>query len=243
MAAPEDEEIITSVSKELDVLQGTVKKDGFTPADFEKDDDTNFHIDFINACANLRAVNYQIKPCDRQKTKMIAGKIIPAIATTTAMITGAVSAEIYKFVQGYTEIESVKNSFINLALPLFLFSEPSEVNKIKSKDYDPIAMSAVKSIPEDYTIYDKTIVDIGSITTQELFEYLKKTFNIEIDLLTAGQFALFNRYLPNNKHGPRLAMKVEDVYNQVCEENMGPEIKYLRMELGGSIIGLDDTDF
>ena len=90
---------------------------------------------------------------------MSAGKIIPAIATTTAMITGAVSAEIYKFVQGYNDIECFKNGFINLALPLFVFSEPMPVNKIKSKDYDPISMTSVKAIPEGYTIYDKTLVD------------------------------------------------------------------------------------
>lgn len=68
------------------------------PIEFEKDDDNNFHIDFIHAAANLRARNYKIHECEQQKTKMIAGKIIPAIATTTAMITGCVSAEIYKFV-------------------------------------------------------------------------------------------------------------------------------------------------
>ena len=82
------------------------------------------------------------------------------------MITGAVSAEIYKFVQGYTALEDVKNSFINLALPLFVFSEPYPVNKIVSKDYDPISMCAVKSIPEGYTIYDKTHVEQGSLTFQ-----------------------------------------------------------------------------
>lgn len=97
-AAPEDEELIEKLLQELEVLKTQVSKDQFTPADFEKDDDSNFHIAFINSAANLRATNYQIANCDFAKTKMIAGKIIPAIATTTAMITGAVTAEIYKFV-------------------------------------------------------------------------------------------------------------------------------------------------
>jgi ubiquitin-activating enzyme E1 len=83
---------------------GVTAKD-FHAIEFEKDDDTNFHIDFIHAAANLRARNYRIHECDQQKTKMIAGKIIPAIATTTAMITGCVSAEIFKFVQGFDDIE------------------------------------------------------------------------------------------------------------------------------------------
>ena len=38
-----------------------------TPLDFEKDDDTNFHMDFIVAASNLRAENYDIPPADRHK--------------------------------------------------------------------------------------------------------------------------------------------------------------------------------
>ena len=144
---------------ELKVGEIGVSSKELNAIEFEKDDDTNFHIDFIHAAANLRARNYKIVECEQQKTKMIAGKIIPAIATTTAMITGCVSAEIYKFVQGFDDIDSYKNGFINLALPLFVFSEPTPANKTKSKDYDPILMGKVKAIPEGFTIYDKIVIE------------------------------------------------------------------------------------
>lgn len=67
--------------------------------EFQKDDDTNFHMDFITAASNLRATIYNIPHADKRKSKLIAGKIIPAIATSCSILAGLACLEVYKVAQ------------------------------------------------------------------------------------------------------------------------------------------------
>lgn len=58
------------------------------PEDFEKDEDQNGHIDYIYSLANMRSSNYKLEPMDWLQVKLKAGRIVPALATTTAAIAG-----------------------------------------------------------------------------------------------------------------------------------------------------------
>uniref|UniRef100_A0A8C4IK37 E1 ubiquitin-activating enzyme n=1 Tax=Dicentrarchus labrax TaxID=13489 RepID=A0A8C4IK37_DICLA len=82
--------------------------------DSDDDDDSNFHMDYIVAASNLRAENYDIPAADRHKG--IAGRIIPAIATTTAAVAGLMCLELYKLVQGHQNISSYRTSYFILAV-------------------------------------------------------------------------------------------------------------------------------
>jgi ubiquitin-activating enzyme E1 len=73
------------------------------------------------------------------------------------MIVGAVGIEIIKYCLG-KNLSKMKNAFMNLALPLWIFSEPEPPIKAKDKEYDPILMGKVKAIPSGFTTWDKLFV-------------------------------------------------------------------------------------
>lgn len=166
-----------------------LKTDGFTvhANEFEKDDDTNFHMDFIWSLANLRARSYGIQEVEKLQAKLKAGRIIPAIATTTAMVTGFVMLELCKLMnkKGF---EDFRNTFANLALPLFQMAEPIAPLKSKSRSEkrcpdpinnpDYIEEEDVVCIPDGFTAWDKLVVDEGDLTLQEFIDYFKKKYNV-----------------------------------------------------------------
>lgn len=98
--------------------------------EFEKDDDSNFHIDFMYALGNLRAENYKLDPMDWIQVKLKAGRIVPALATTTAAVAGLQTLEMLKILKDM-KLDQYKNIFMNLAVPCMQASEPGNLEKIK----------------------------------------------------------------------------------------------------------------
>lgn len=239
-SAGDDETVKEALMSELR-LMGDLSKIRVNVIEFEKDDDTNFHVDFITACANLRARNYRIPECDRHKVKIIAGKIIPAIATTTAMVTGLIGLEIMKTIT-YRDrkIDEFKNAFINLALPVWVFSEPLPSVKTVDKDYDPVACGPVKARPYGFTSWMKLDIKIPNCTIQHLSDYLGRNFNVSVSILSVGDACLYNAYLPTHKKS-RLNKPILELTEQITKKKLPPGRNYVIVEASCSDIkdGID----
>ncbi|CAK9294668.1 unnamed protein product [Gordionus sp. m RMFG-2023] len=187
------------------------------PIDFEKDNDSNHHMDFIVAASNLRAANYGIAPANRLKSKLIAGKIIPAIATSTAVVAGLVCLELYKIVQGKTKLEDYKNGFFNLALPYMEFSEPLAPPKMKYYD-------------TEFTLWDRIEVQ-GDITLENFLKYFLVNYKLEITMLSHGVSMLYSFFTSPEKKKERLTMKMTELVRKISKKKIDPWVKALIFEL------------
>ncbi|CAF1279762.1 unnamed protein product [Rotaria sordida] len=209
----EVEQLLNRLPKYDDVLDIKIR-----PHEFEKDDDTNFHMDYITATANLRAENYEIQRADRSKIKRIAGNIIPAIATATAMVTGLVCLEVYKFIQNHQKIESYRNGFVNLALPFFGFSEPVPPKRQKYLD-------------KDFTLWDRFEVK-GDMTLEEFIEYFKREHKLVPNMISAGMSVIYSpHFMRQTSKTQDMKRKISELFETVTRTKIPAHVRSLTLDM------------
>jgi len=190
------------------------------PVEFEKDDDTNYHIDFITAASNLRAMNYSINPADRHTTKQIAGKIIPAIATTTSLVVGLVCLELYKVIDGKNKLDDYKNGFVNLALPFFGFSEPITAKKAKYGT-------------TEWTLWDRFEFK-NDPTLKDLVTWFQKEHQLDISMVSQGVSMLWSSFVGKKKSEERLPMKFSSLVEHVTKKPVPAHVTHFVVEVMAS---------
>ncbi|CAM9361374.1 unnamed protein product [Bubo scandiacus] len=152
------------------------------PIHFEKDN--NIHMDFITAASNLRAENYGIPPADWLTSKRIAGRIVPAIITTTAAVAGLACLEVYKLVWGCQDISCYRNSNLCLSDCLLLRIQPlpPPTYRYGGREWscwDRLELRAVGA-------------DGQEMTVQEVLDWLQRTFGWTVTMLLHDRTVLYN---------------------------------------------------
>lgn len=194
LSSEEEREAITQLEQAIatDVTQERLQ---MSPVLFEKDDDSNGHMDFVASASALRAKMYSIEPADRLKTKRIAGKIIPAIATATAAVAGLVALELIKVVGGYG-FESFKNCFFNLAIPVVVLTEPAPVKQTLIRD------NIYFSIWDCWTIFGHE-----DFTLSDFMNAVREKYGIEPTMVVHGVKMLYVPVMPGHSKRLKLTMQ------------------------------------
>ena len=95
----------------------------FTPRQYEKDTTNENEINYIYYSSILRAKNYNIPIIDKLKIKIIAGKIIPSIITSTSSISGLLALQLYVICQNNncknfrTGVIDLSDNTLSLGIP------------------------------------------------------------------------------------------------------------------------------
>jgi hypothetical protein len=200
-ASTSQQDMINTLLAKLDEL-AAISTEGLSVqvADFEKDLDLNFHIDFVAAASNLRASNYGIQRATRHKTKMISGKIIAAIATSTACATALVSVELLKLLQN-KPLEDYRDSSNSFATNRFQMSTPSSAKVIKGRGekkiqpdplsqpqyfdergnvlWDLVPTRQWAAYPDPHTKWDRIKIS-GSLTLAEAIDFLRTKHGLRL---------------------------------------------------------------
>ena len=190
---------------------------------FDKDKNTNGQNDFIYVGVNLRAYNYQIPKCEKIKSKIIAGKIIPSIATTNACITGLVAMQLYLLVQYDNfndKLELFRNYYIDIGICSFDFSFPPK----------KIVHDNQNDIPKGWSIWDYIKIK-GPLTISNFITKMKKDYGINVELIVSQNYYFYNPKINSEKSN----QMIEDLFEEITKLKVKNNKSSLILKIIGKI--------
>ncbi|KAL3925701.1 MAG: hypothetical protein SGILL_000233 [Bacillariaceae sp.] len=201
-------------------------------AEFEKDDDTNDHITFISAASNLRAICYGIPPVDAMETRKVAGKIVPAMITTTALVSALSCIELVKLCTAEMTLQRHRNAFINLALPFFAFTAP-----LPAEEY-PGLRGSTHTMWDRITIKEgKKAAKAGGLTLKKVLRRVcKKAYKDDPDVVNVsnisfGSFMIYASFL-HEDDDDLLNRSIWDVIEEAIVKGNEFDQEFARESLG-----------
>jgi ubiquitin-like 1-activating enzyme E1 B len=116
---------LSRLAKRLTAEQATALLNNLPTPFISFDKDDNDTLDFVTAAANLRAQIFNIELKSKFDTKQMAGNIIPAIATTNAMVAGLCVLQSFKVLKG--DFDRVKMMYLDRGnMSATTYDPPSE---------------------------------------------------------------------------------------------------------------------
>lgn len=194
------------------------------PVPFEKDDADNDHVAFMAAFSNLRAANYSIPQMTTEEIRRVAGNIIPAMITTTALVVGLVGFEFLKVLLWDSEDASARHplgdykcAFVNLALPLWQPTEPVEyrphfvrtlargldsVDAIRKAEEESRSETCSRTTSAIFTEWD-FIEFTGNPTLQEIISRVEADYNVSVDTVLLGTQILWCGWMAQSSNSSK----------------------------------------
>jgi ubiquitin-activating enzyme E1 len=171
--------------------------------EFEKDDDELGHVQWIWLSSNMRNSQYLIPQTDLWETRKIAGNIIPALITTTSLISGFQILEFIRVIKLYQnnkyitsenkkDIDLYKNRFVNLNINYCDGINPSPTQNYKLHDNSNISVWTNFMSP--------------TLNTQQIISQIESNTKKKIEFMTQGNKTVYdgddisiNTIEPNHK--------------------------------------------
>ena len=222
-----DKEILEKIRKNENNISEKLKS--INTIKFEKDNDDNYHINFILSFSNIRAKNYYIEPSNFLNTKEVAGNIIPAIASTTAAVTGIVCLQIYTLLQT-NDINSLKSVSFNLAVGEFDLFTPEEKRYITDTPKTERSCG-IKAIPGKFTVWDKIDINGPNLSAKKIIDYFKDNYNVNIENINFGETTISSTILDEEED---LEKSIETLMRENTKFVINERTKYIQLEITGT---------